>query len=53
MMHGLGIVLLIIAYEIVETYLRYVLGRWFSGWCERNSAWCRAAIRSKSVGTRP
>ncbi len=50
MMNGVTLVLLIITYEIVETYVRYVLGRWFGGWCARNSAWCRAAIQSRSAG---
>ena len=49
MTKGLGLILLIVIYEIAETYLRYALGRWLAGWRKRNSAWCRAAIRSRSA----
>jgi len=49
-MSGVTLVLLIIAYEITETWLRYLLARWLGGWCERNSAWCVAALRSAQAG---
>ena len=49
MTKGLGLILLIVIYEIAETYLRYALGRWLASWRKRNSAWCKAAIRSRSA----
>ena len=46
MTKGLGLILLIVIYEIAETYLRYALGRWLASW-RKPASGCRSSSSSK------